>query len=300
MRYRRLGRTGLRVSEVGCGGAPLGIPNYNEVWDPWAEETTRTVTETLRRAVDLGYNYFDTAPSYGDGRSEELLGEALAGRRAEIYLASKTEWKGKDRDAVLRRVEGSLRRLRTDYLDVLQFHGDDYTLEDFRWIMEGGPLDAYQQLQREGKIRFIGITAEEPVTLRPFLDTDRFDVIQIRYNIIYQAAWHNILPLARERDVGVVLMRPLSSGIFQKLLRAARPDIDQYLDLNAVALNYVLSDPRVSTAIVGMRRIAELEANNRVSDDIGMRLDLDWLHERQVRVDEVAGRRSHEAVLEPQ
>ena len=283
MRYRRLGRTGLRVSEVGCGGAPLGIPNYNEVWDPWAEETTRTVAETLRRAVELGYNYFDTAPSYGDGRSEELLGEALAGRRAEVFLASKTEWKGKDRDDILRRVEGSLRRLRTDYLDVLQFHGGDYTPEDFRWIMEGGPLDAYQQLQREGKVRFIGITAEEPVTLRPFLDTDRFDVIQIRYNIIYQAAWHNILPLAQERDVGVVLMRPLSSGIFQKLLRAARPDIDRYLDLNALALNYVLSDPHVSTAIVGMRKVAELEANNAVSDAVETRLDLDWLHERQVR-----------------
>ena len=283
MQYRTLGRTGLRVSEVGCGGAPLGIPNYNEVWDPWAEETARTVTDTLRRAIDLGYNYFDTAPSYGDGRSEELMGQALAGRRSTIYLASKTEWKDKDRDYTLRRVESSLRRLQTDYLDVLQFHGGDYTPEDFRWIMEGGPLDAYQQLQREGKVRFIGITAEEPVTLRPFLETGVFDVIQIRYNIIYQAAWHNILPLARERNVGVVLMRPLSSGIFQKLLRAARPDIDQYLDLNEIALNYVLSDPNVSTAIVGMRKVAELEANNAVSDAVEKRLDLDWLHERQVR-----------------
>jgi aryl-alcohol dehydrogenase-like predicted oxidoreductase len=283
MQYRTLGRTGLRVSEIGCGGAPLGIPNYNEVWDPWAEDTTRTVTETLRRAVDLGYNYFDTAPSYGDGRSEELLGQALAGRRAEIFLASKTEWRGKSRAETVRRVEGSLRRLRTDYLDVLQLHGGDYTPEDFRWIVEGGPLEAYQQLQRAGTIRFIGITAEEPVTLRPFIETGLFDVVQIRYNIIYQAAWHNILPLARERDLGVVLMRPLSSGIFPKLLRTARPDIERYLDPNALALNYVLSDPRVSTAIVGMRRVAELEANNAVSDAVETRLDLDWLHERQVR-----------------
>lgn len=283
MQYRTLGRTGLRVSEVGCGGAPLGIPNYNEVWDPWAEDTTRSAIEALRHAIEIGYNYFDTAPSYGDGRSEELMGEALAGRRDRVYLASKTEWKDKDRDYVLRRVEGSLRRLKTDYLDVLQFHGGDYTPEDFRWITEGGPLDAYRQLQRDGKIRFIGITAEEPVTLRPFLDTDLFDVIQIRYNIIYQAAWHNILPLARERNVGVVLMRPLSSGIFQKLLRAARPDIDQYLDLNEIALNYVLSDPNVSTAIVGMRRIAEVEANNALSDAVEKRLDLDWLHDRMVR-----------------
>jgi aryl-alcohol dehydrogenase-like predicted oxidoreductase len=283
MRYRTLGRTGLRVSEVGCGGAPLGIPNYNEVWDPWAADTTRTAVEALRHAVELGYNYFDTAPSYGDGRSEELLGEALAGRRDRVYLAGKTEWKGKSKDDVLRRVEGSLRRLGTDHLDVLQFHGGDYTPEDFRWITEGGPLDAYRQLQRDGTIRFIGVTAEEPVTLRPFLETDLFDVIQIRYNVIYQAAWHNILPLARERNVGVVLMRPLSSGIFQRLLRAARPDIDQYLNLHEIALNYVLSDPRVSTAIVGMRRVAEVEANNALSDATEKRLDLDWLHDRMVQ-----------------
>lgn len=282
MRYRTLGRTGLRVSEVGCGGAPLGIPNYNEVWDPSAPDTTASMISALHRAVDLGYTYFDTAPSYGDGRSEELMGAALAGKRPQVYLASKTEWHAKDRDWVIARAESSLRRLRTDYLDVLQFHGGDYRPEDVDHILHGGPLQAYQQLKQAGKIRFIGITAEEPVTLRPFLETGLFDVIQIRYNIIYQNAWHNILPLARELNVGVVLMRPLSSGIFQKLLRAARPDIDQYLDLHAVALNYVLSDPNIATAIVGMRRVEEVERNNAVSDAVEGRLDLDWLHERQV------------------
>ena len=282
MRYRTLGRTGLRVSEVGCGGAPLGIPNYNEIWDPWAPDTIATATTALHRAIDLGYNYFDTAPSYGDGRSEELMGAALTGKRAQVYLASKTEWQGKSRDWVIARAESSLRRLQTDYLDVLQFHGGDYLPEDVDYILHGGPLEAYQRLQRAGTIRFIGITAEEPVTLRPFLQTGLFDVIQIRYNLIYQNPWHNILPLAKDLNVGVVLMRPLSSGIFQKLMRAARPNIDQYLDLHAVALNYVLSDPNISTAIVGMRRVAEVERNNAVSDAVEGRLDLDWLHERQV------------------
>ncbi len=77
-------------------------------------------------------------------------------------------------------------------------------------------------------------------------------------------------------------MRPLSSGIFQKLLRTARADIDQYLDLHALALQYVLSDPNISTAIVGMRRVEEIERNNAVSDAVEGRLDLAWLHERQV------------------
>ena len=284
MQYRTLGRTGLRVSEVGCGGAPLGIPNYNERWNPRGSEESRSVIDALHRALDLGYNYFDTAPSYGDGRSEELMGQALAGRRAQVYLASKTEWQGKGREWIVARAEESLRRLNTEYLDVLQFHGGDYTPEDVQWIMDGGPMEAYQQLKQAGKIRFIGITAEEPASLRPFLGTDLFDVIQVRYNIIYQGAWHTILPLARQLDLGVVLMRPLSSGIFQKLMRAACPDIDQYVDLNALALNYVLSDPNVSTAIVGMRRVAEVEQNNALSDAVAQRLDLEWLHERQVRL----------------
>ena len=280
MRYRTLGRTGLEVSEVGFGGAPLGIPNYQEAWDPWAEETTRSAVDAIHRAIDLGYNYFDTAPSYGDGRSEELMGQGLAGKRTQVYLASKTEWHGQSRDDVLARAESSLQRLGTDYLDVLQFHGGDYKPEDVEHILHGGPLDAYQRLKEAGKIRFIGITAEEPVTLRPLIETGLFDVIQIRYNIIYQNAWHNILPLARENNLGVVLMRPLSSGVFQKMMRLARPDIDQYLDLYAVALNYVLSDPNVTTAIVGMRRAVEAERNNALSDANEQRMDLDWLHDR--------------------
>ncbi len=282
MQYRMLGRTGLRVSEIGCGGAPLGLANYNEVWNPLAADATASMINALHRAIDLGYNYFDTAPSYGEGRSEEVMGMALAGKREHVYLASKTEWKDHDRAAVIARAEGSLKRLQTDYLDVLHFHGGDYLPEDVEHILHGGPLHAYQQLKQEGKIRFIGITAEESVTLRPLIESGVFEVIQIRYNIIYQNAWHNILPLAREQNLGVVLMRPLSSGIFQKLMRAAHPNIDQVLDLYAVALNYVLSDPNISTAIVGMRRIEEVERNNAMSDALEQRLDLDWLHDRFV------------------
>ncbi len=114
MRYRTLGRTGLRVSEVGCGGAPIGITNYNERWDPWAEAETRTTIEALRHAVDVGYNYFDTAPSYGKGRSEQLIGEALDGLRSRVYVATKTAWRERTREQVLESVADSLRRLRTD------------------------------------------------------------------------------------------------------------------------------------------------------------------------------------------
>ena len=145
-------------------------------------------------------------------------------------------------------------------------------------------MDAYQQLRQEGKIRFIGITCEEPVTLRPFLETGLFDVIQIKYNVIHQGPWHNALRWAKEYNVGVVVMRPLTSGIIQKLLRRARSDIDDYLDLNELALSFVLSDPRVSTAIVGARRVSEVELNGALSDRIDKRIDLDWLQERKAQV----------------
>jgi aryl-alcohol dehydrogenase-like predicted oxidoreductase len=285
MQYRTLGRTGLRVSEVGCGGAPIGISNYNEVWDPHGDAETRSVIEAFRHAVDVGYNYFDTAPGYGEGRSEELIGLALDELRSRVAMATKTAWKGRTKEQIFQSVEGSLRRLRTDYLDVIQFHGgtgDPYMPDDFRWIMEGGPMDAFQQLKQEGKIRFVGITCEEPVSLRPFLDTGLFDVIQIKYNVIYQGAWHNALSWAQEANVGVVAMRPLTSGIFQKLMRAAWPAIEQHVDLNELALNFVLSDPRVATAIVGARRVSEIDANNALSDAVQKRFDLDWLQERRV------------------
>lgn len=286
MQYRRLGRTGLQVSEVGYGGAPIGIPDYNEVWDPRGADETRSTIEAIRHAVDVGYNYFDTAPSYGQGRSEELMGLALQGLHSRVYLATKTAWRDRTKEQILSSVEDSLRRLRAGHLDVLQFHGDTgyaYTPDDMRWVLECGPMDAYQQLKREGKIRFVGITCEEPASLRPFLETGLFDVIQIKYNVIHQGAWHNALRWAAELDVGVVTMRPLTSGIFQKLMRWARPDIGELVDLNALALAFVLSDPRVSTAIVGARRLSEIDANNALSDASDQRIDLDWLQERRVR-----------------
>src|SRR6266545_5974740 len=123
MQYRTLGRTGLRVSEVGYGGAPIGIPNYNEVWDPAAEAETWSVLAAVRRAVEVGINYFDTAPGYGHGRSEEVLGEALDGRRDRVVIATKTPWKKRSQEWIIDGVEHSLQRLRTDHIDVLQLHG---------------------------------------------------------------------------------------------------------------------------------------------------------------------------------
>jgi len=285
MQYRTLGRTGLRVSELGVGGAQIGLKNYMAPWNPTSEASVAQIEGMLHRALDLGYNYIDTAASYGNGRSEEIIGRVAGRRRSDFTLATKTSagaWM-KGKADVKAEAEASLRRLQTDYVDVLQFHGGDYRPEQVHHLLEEGPADAYRELREEGKVRFLGITAEEPVTLRPLIVSGMFDVIQIRFNIIYQNAYHNILPEAAQAGLGVVVMRPATSGTFPKLLHTACPGIADQCDPYALALNFVLSAPQVSVAIVGTRTVDEVEANNRLSDDTARRIDLDWLHQRYVQ-----------------
>lgn len=285
MQYRMLGRTGLRVSELGIGGAQIGLKNYMAPWDPASDASAAQIERMLDRALDLGYNYIDSAPGYGNGQSEEIIGRVAGRRRGEFTVATKTSastW-AHGKAEVKAEAEASLRRLRTNYVDVLQFHGGDYRPEQVRHLLDDGPADAYRELREEGKVRFLGITAEEPVTLRPLIASGLFDVIQIRFNVIYQNAYHNILPEAQLAGLGVVVMRPATSGTFPKLLQAACPGIADQCDPYALALNFVLSAPQVSVAIVGTRTIEEVEANNRLSDDTARRLDLDWLHQRYVQ-----------------
>lgn len=285
MQYRTLGRTGLRVSELGIGGAQIGLRDYMEAWDPDAPRSVAQIVDLVAHAETLGYNYIDTAPGYGRGRGEEIVGLALRGRRARWVLATKCGWRDGAQE-VTRSAEDSLRRLGTDCVDLLQFHGGDYTAADVEHIVHGGPLAALRQLREAGKVRFLGVTAEEPVTLRPLLATGVFDVIQIRFNVLYQGAYDNILPEAARSGVGVVVMRSATSGLLQKLLRTAAPEaaaaFEARCNLAELALNFVLSAPQVSVALVGMRRRAEAEANARLSDDTGRRWDQGFLHDRFV------------------
>ena len=121
--------------------------------------------------------------------------------------------------------------------------------------------------------------------LIPFVESGAFDAVQVRYNAIYQAAFHHLLPRCAERGVGVLVMRPNTSGLFQKQLAAWDPALEGATDWAAFCVNYVLSDPRVSSALVGARRRATVDANVALSDDTSRRLDLDWLHDRRVGAD---------------
>ncbi len=288
MQYRTLGRTGLRVSEVGVGGAQFGIPNYMGRWDPYTEDAQRAVTATIHRALELGYNYFDTAPGYGNGRSEEMVGVALKGHRDRAIIATKVsdgQWLP---DAIRASVESSLRRLQVDVIDLIQFHDGWYHPEQVDVILSRGGLETFERLRDEGKVRYIGFTAEGPSAgVERLIATGRFDTMQVRYNIMYQhpSDWENnegIIRQAEAQGMGIILMRPMTSGVFQRLMAETLPGIDQEA-VGRLLLNYVLSDPYVDVALIGMREPRWADVNNAISDDVASRLDLAALHYRFAR-----------------
>jgi predicted aldo/keto reductase-like oxidoreductase len=135
-----------------------------------------------------------------------------------------------------------------------------FTAEDVRHILEGGPLEALWRLRDQGKVRFLGFTCEEPWTARPLIATGHFDVVQLRYNLIYQGAALHALNEARDQGMGVAVMRPMTSGILQRALRFLKPEWPER-EVYEVALKYVLSDSRVHVANVGMRWPHEVDAN---------------------------------------
>jgi len=297
MRYRTLGRTGFRVSELAVGCAPFGMSDYIRAWDATTDDAQRQITEVVHRAVDLGYNYFDTAPAYGKGRSEEMLGIALKGVREGVLVATKlgsgrsdvphveTAWSPL---AIRESVEGSLRRMQLDTLDVIQFHGGDYSDGGDHVILEQGGLETVHRLREEGKIRYIGF-ATEGISggVERLIASGAFDIMQVCYNLMNQRAsdfekGHGIIRQADAQGIGVVVMRPLTGGVFMRLMASAFPEIAPDA-LGTLLLNYVLSDPYIDTALVGTRSPARLASNNAISDDVASRLYLEDLHQYFLR-----------------
>jgi aryl-alcohol dehydrogenase-like predicted oxidoreductase len=266
MQKRKFGRTSLDVSPIAIGGAAFTYVHRSQGWDPTTEEGRKVVYQTLHAALDQGINYVDTAPAYGNGYSESLVGEVMKTRRKDCVLASKV-WYELDHKGVIASVHESLKRLNTDYIDVMQIHGRMYTPAEVDHILKGGPLDALLELRQAGKIGHIGITTEEPWTVIPFLAHEAVEVYQIAYNLIYQGAARHFLIEAAKVNAAVVSMRAMTSGIFQREASFLAPEWHSARDLYEVALKFVLSDSRVHVANVGMRWPKEVEHNLRLLKD---------------------------------
>ena len=270
----RFGKTDRMVTRLGLGGFPFGGVNEAAGWNPFTPEGRATAIATIRYAAECGINYFDTAPGYGDGNSESIFGEALEGVHMPYTLATKCPWQGVGAAEVRTSVEASLRRLRRETVDVVQFHGGMFTEGETRHILEEGPLEALMHLRREGKVRFLGFSCEEPFTALPLLASGLFDVVQLRYNLLNHQAAEHALPKAKEADVGVAIMRPMTSGILQRILRDIAPAWLAAQDPYEVCLRFVLSDPRVHTALVGARWPHEIDRNVRLTEAFTPNVDL--------------------------
>ena len=298
MKYRKLGKTGIEVSEIGFGAWAIG--------GSWGEQNDNDSIDALHRAIDLGLNFIDTAAGYGDGRSEKIIGRVLKERKEKITVATKIPvlpgiWppspfcKADERypEKYLREsLEERLRNLQTDCIDVLQLH--TWTRA---WNPDPKPLDILKKLQQEGKIKAIGISTPEhdqncviDLMRRGYLDT-----VQVIYNILEQEPAAELLPVARENGVGIIVRVVFDEGILtgkytkdtkfpdddfrskyfegDRLPRALervekiKKDLDgSGYTLPQAAIKFVLSHPAVSTVIPGIRNIYQAEANTAVSD----------------------------------
>ncbi len=247
MSHRPLGRTGHQVGLFSLGGQSTleqrGKRDASE--------------EIIHRAIDLGVNYIDTAPSYGQGISETNIGEVMRERRTEVYLASKTH--DRTYDGTMRLIEASLRRLQTDRLDLYQLH-NVRTRDDLERVFgDGGAIHAMERLRDAHVIRHIGITGHrDPAVLREGILRYDFDCILMSLNaadIHHLPFQTDLLETAVEKAMGIIAMKVPAHG------RIFRPDgLTRMRD----ALEYVFSLP-VSTAIVGITTRDQLEENVRIA-----------------------------------
>jgi len=305
MRYRKFGRTGWNVSEIGYG-----------MWGMagWTGSDDAESLDALQRAVDLGCNFFDTAWAYGNGHSEELLGKILSANKnktnvggpdKKLYVATKIppknrRWPARPEyslddsyppDYIFEYVDISLHNIGVDTLDLIQFH----TWEDV-WLDDQRLTRAIEKLRTSGKVRAVGISQNrwEPANGIRAVRAGLVDAVQIIYNIFDQNPEDELFPACREKNVAVIARVPFDEGSLTGTLTldskwpandwrstyfvpenlkasvtradALKPLVPAGSTLPEMALRFILNNPDVGTIIPGMRKIRNVEANLAASD----------------------------------
>jgi aryl-alcohol dehydrogenase-like predicted oxidoreductase len=303
MKYNILGRTDLRVSQLGFGCGNIGGLLVRGEYP--------TMRQVVSRALELGINYFDTAPLYGNGQSEVNLGAVIRELRAEVLIGTKVRLTGEDviriGEAITRSVEGSLRRLGRETIDLIQLHNliglsRQRERDWIRIVLSDldAVLEAFAELQQQGKVRFWGITGlGESDTLRQAVGRGGFQTIQVPYNLLNPTAgataskgfpfqdYGQIIDRATQQGIGVIAIRILAGGALTGTLerhpvastsvnpiaseqeygadvvRARRYSflVEKGVvnDLVEAAIRFVVSKPGVSTALIGISSLDQLE-----------------------------------------
>ncbi len=292
MRYRKLGKTGFEVSVVSFGTWTIGGADWGRVDD-------RDSIKAIRRAAELGVNLFDTAPIYGNGHAETVLGQALAGIRDQVFVATKCgPWEDDlgrlrldlSRDGIIRQVDDSLRRLGTDRIDLMQVHWNDTM-----WPVES-TMETLRDLVGDGKIRAFGVSNFSPSELDA-ATAGGCASLQAPYSLMNTDVERELLPSCRRDGTGFLAYEPLCRGLLAgryntgtrfetgdirlhdprfkgNSFRSNLERVERFrkiadargLDPATAAIAWVLHDPVVTTAICGARTVTQAAANARAAD----------------------------------
>jgi aryl-alcohol dehydrogenase-like predicted oxidoreductase len=292
LQSRQLGNTDMHITPVGFGAWALGGGDWVYAWGP---QDDRESIAAIHRALDLGINWIDTAAGYGLGHSEEVVGQALAGMSERPYVFTKCSMIWNDRgeiisslkrDSLRRECEGSLRRLKIDAIDLFQIHWPrpEEDLEE-GWA-------ALAELQREGKVRWIGVSNYSVTQMRQAEAIAPISSLQPPYSLVRPEVENEILPYCQEHNIGVIVYSPMYSGLLSGKMTAERiknmpaddwrqrdpefqtPRLEYNLRLvsalaeigerhgvepGVVAIAWTLRHPALTGAIVGMRRPSQVE-----------------------------------------
>ncbi len=285
MDYNILGKTGMNISRLGIGLAEIGIEGT----------TQKNVTELLNTAIDLGINFFDTAACYNN--SEDLVGNAINSRRDEFFLATKcghptnringTEW---TKDIISKTIDDSLKRLKTDYLDLIQLHSCEKEI-----LEKGDVITALTDAKKQGKTRFIGYSGDNDNAIWAVEHNTLFDTLQTSFNLVDQKARRTLFKQANQAGLGIIIKRPIANGAwnkaklndpnsgpsteygreyFERAKIMVREGNFEKESINPIktSISFTLSYKEINTAIIGTRNINHLKNNINMLNE-GYKID---------------------------
>lgn len=277
MKYRKLGRTGLNVSVLGFGALEIGRnwPYWRKEKSDFSRPSESDAIKLIHSSLDNGINFFDTAPAYFE--SEMILGKAFKNKRKDVLIASKCgEWFDGEKSVynysyseTKKFIENSLKLLQTDYIDLLQIHSANADI-----IRNGETLAAMKDVQKEGKIRFLGLSTDFEDAALLAIESKEYDTIQISFNAVNLEMTKKVFPLAQKNNVGIIIKDGMARGMLspkftditdihqkEKIEQLIKIAEKNNITISDLAILYAISSHIVSSVIIGTKRAEHLHSN---------------------------------------